>query len=554
MKVADPINASLVPKPRRRLWVKVTAWVSFGVFLIAAACFLEFAIYFRRAEPILKKRVINTLATRFDGRVELDTFRASVWRGFEVTGGGLKIYPNQFESPQPLFSADTFSFRATWRDLLRTPMHIGTVHVTGLDIYIPPKSERERSTIPNFRIGPSKPGKIDILIDHFNIDRATLTIGTDKPGKVPLVFRISDLRMRSIGAGRPLLFHAILVNPKPIGNIDSTGSFGPFNAHSPDDTPVSGTYRFTHADLYPLKGIGGTLSSTGKYNGVLNKIAVDGETDTPNFSLDTAVHPMPLHTTFHAVVDGVNGDTHLDPVDAQLAHSHIIARGDVVTVPGQGHNITLDVIMGPARIEDLLQLSIKTLPPAMTGALTLHTKMSLPPGKEPVTEKLRLRGSFEITNAHFTDPKVQAKIDELSLRGQGHADQAKQAADNNIHPDIASDLRDNFSLASEKITITGLRFIVPGADIALNGVYSLDGKQIDFHGTARLHAKVSQLVTGWKSLLLKPVDPFFSKNGAGTQVPVSITGSRSDLHFGLDFHHNEQNKNHHQIPDSNQIP
>lgn len=552
MKVADPIPAAVVPKPRRRLWVRVTAWVGFAVFLLFAALFVTFAIYFRRAEPILKQRVIDTLATRFDARVELDNFRASIWRGFEITGGGLKVYPNQLEAPQPLFSADRFTFRATWRDLLRTPMHIGTVRVTGLTIYIPPKGER--GTIPNFRLGPSKPGKIDIVVDHLDIDRATLTIGTNKPGKVPLVFQIADLRMTSVGAGHPLRFHAILVNPKPIGNIDSTGIFGPFNEHSPDDTPVSGTYSFTHADLFPLKGIGGTLSSAGKYQGVLDNITVDGTTDTPNFSLDTAVHPMPLHTKFHAIVDGINGDTHLAPVDAQLLHSHIVATGDVITVPGQGHNITLDVTMGPARIEDLLQLSIKALPPGMTGALTLHTQMSLPPGKEPVTEKLRLRGSFEITNAHFTDPKVQDKINELSLRGQGHADQAKQAADNNINPDIASDLRDNFSLENEKVTITGLRFIVPGADIALNGIYTLDGKQIDFHGTARMHAKVSQMVTGWKSLLLKPVDPFFSKDGAGTQVPISITGSRSDLHFGLDFHHDDKARDGHPIPDGNRVP
>jgi hypothetical protein len=535
-----------------RFWVRVTAWVSFAIFLISAACFIEFAIYFRRAEPILKKRVIETLATRYDGRVELDTFQASVWHGFEVTGSGLKIYPNEFDSPQPLFSAEKFTFRATWRDLMRTPMHIGTVRVTGLDIYIPPKNER--NTTPNLRIGPSKRGKIDIRIDHLDIDRATLTLATSKPGRSPLVFRIANLKMTSVGAGQPLRFHAILVNPKPIGNIDSTGTFGPFNAHSPDDTPVSGIYSFTHADLFPLKGIGGTLSSVGKYQGVLNNITVDGTTDTPNFSLDTAVHPMPLHTKFHAIVDGINGDTHLAPVDAQLLHSHILASGDVINVPGQGHNITLDVTVGPARIEDLLVLGVKSLPPSMTGALNLHTQLEIPPGKEAVTAKLRLRGTFHVTGAHFTDPKVQAKINELSLRGEGHPDQAKQAAENTIHPDIASDLQDNFSLANKKITITGLRFIVPGADIALNGVYALDGKQIDFHGTARLHAKVSQMVTGWKSLLLKPVDPFFSKNGAGTQVPIAITGSRSDLHFGLDFHHNDTSKDGHQIPNGNRIP
>jgi hypothetical protein len=78
--------------------------------------------------------------------------------------------------------------------------------------------------------------------------------------------------------------------------------------------------------------------------------------------------------------------------------------------------------------------------------------------------------------------------------------------------------------------------------VNLTGTYSLDGNIFDFHGTARLDAKVSQMVTGWKSILLKPVDPFFSKNGAGTEVPFKITGTKSEPHFGLDFHHKGDDK------------
>jgi hypothetical protein len=73
----------------------------------------------------------------------------------------------------------------------------------------------------------------------------------------------------------------------------------------------------------------------------------------------------------------------------------------------------------------------------------------------------------------------------------------------------------------------------------MTGNYSLDGQTFDFHGTVRLDAKVSQMTTGWKSILLKPVDPFFSKNGAGTEVPIKITGTESEPRFGLDFGHKD---------------
>jgi len=191
---------------------------------------------------------------------------------------------------------------------------------------------------------------------------------------------------------------------------------------------------------------------------------------------------------------------------------------------------------------------VKTDPPIMTGALTLHTKFYLPPGKQSVIDKLRLQGHFQISDAHFTNDKVQAKVDELSLRGQGRPKDVKDG----VRPNAASEMEGTFALGADKLTITDLDYSVPGAKVAMNGVYSLDGNQFDFHGNARLDAKVSQMVTGWKSLLLKPVDPFFSKNGAGTEVPIQVTGTRSEPHFGLDFHRKDDQKDKTPPSNSNQ--
>jgi len=537
----EPHSAPGSPKPRKPLWFHLTVWIVSIALVLAAAALTIFAIYLHRAEPILRQRVIETLETRYDSRVELSGFSVSALHGFEVTGSGLKVFPNSLDMQKPLFAVNSFRFRTTWRDLFRTPMHIGLVRISGLAINLPPKSQRH--IIPKLK--GSKPGKIEILVDRLDIDRASLVLGTSKPGKVPLDFEISDLKMTSVGAGQPMSFHAILVNPKPVGDINSSGTFGPFNAHSPGDTPVSGVYSFKNADLSTLKGIGGILSSTGNYQGTLNNIVVDGETDTPNFSLTVAGQPVPLHTNFHAIVDGTNGDTHLEPVDAMLQNSHIVARGDVITVPGQGHQITLDVTVQPARIEDVLKLAVNTQPPVMSGNLVLHTQLDLQPGNASVTDRMRLKGAFTITGVHFNNSDIQSKVDELSLRGQGHPGQIKKDAEQNIRPNIASDMSGNFTLANSNLTLTGLHYVVPGAEVALHGFYNLDGGQLDFAGTARLNATVSQMVTGWKSWLLKPVDPLFSKHGAGTEVPIQITGTRSHPEFQLDlFHKSSQNSVH----------
>jgi hypothetical protein len=550
---SDP--ASSAPHSHQHRTLRVVLLVFSSVVLVViVAGLVAGEIVLHRAGPMMKQKVVDTLSARFDSRVELDSFNVSLVKGFEVSGQGLRLYPNHLPMDTPLFAADRFSFHAfDWRQLFRTPMIINRVEVSGLSIHLP--SKQQRSSMAQFQqSGASSPATgshngIKIQVGEIDIRHADLVLETSKPGKVPLNFDIDSIRLLSVGPGRPMKFHAILVNPKPVGNIDSTGDFGPFNAETPGDTPVDGDYSFSHADLSTLKGIGGMLASTGHYAGQLDTIQVDGTTTTPDFRLTIAGHPMQLTTKFHAIVDGLNGDTHLQPVDAWLERTHIVARGEVVRVPGRnGHDIRLDVTVGPGRIQDLLQLSVKTEPPLITGQVQLHTSFELPPGPESVTSKIQLHGSFTVLGAHFSNDKFQSAVDQLSLRGQGKAEQADQernalksgGTDNAEAANISSEMHGDFIFLNERLSVSGLDYQVPGADIAMNGVYSLDGQTFDFHGVARLQAHVSQMVTGWKSILLKPVDPIFAKNGAGTQVPIAVTGTRSDPKIGLDFHHKQQ--------------
>lgn len=99
--------------------------------------------------------------------------------------------------------------------------------------------------------------------------------------------------------------------------------------------------------------------------------------------------------------------------------------------------------------------------------------------------------------------------------------------------DAESDLQGTFALRQGLLTFPFLPFQIPGTHADITGLYSLNGNTFDFHGTLRLDAKLSQLTTGWKSILLKPVDPFFHKHGAGTEVPFKITGTHEEPRFGL---------------------
>jgi hypothetical protein len=78
-------------------------------------------------------------------------------------------------------------------------------------------------------------------------------------------------------------------------------------------------------------------------------------------------------------------------------------------------------------------------------------------------------------------------------------------------------------------------FDVPGARVELAGAYGLKPETLDFKGQLLLDAKVSQTTTGWRSMVLKVVDPLFKqKDGSGSAIPIKISGSRSAPAFGLD--------------------
>ena len=340
----------------------------------------------------------------------------------------------------------------------------------------------------------------------------------------------------TVGPNAPLRYDATLTNAVPKGQIHAVGTFGPWDTEAPGDSTVTGKYTFQNADLNTIKGIGGILHSVGDFTGQLDRIEVHGTADVPDFSLDTANHPIPLHTQFSAIVDGTTGDTYLQPVNAKLGGSEFSCQGAVVNVKGQGHSIDLDVDVPAGRIQDFLQLAVKTKPVVMTGVLTMKTKLHIRPGKESVTQKLGLNGNFALGRMHFTNPQVQDKVDMLSLRAQGDPKDAKPGAE-----DVISHMTGKFQMGNGKLVLQDLIYTLPGATVNLAGVYTLDGKQFDFTGKIRTDAKLSQMVSSrWKSLGLKAVDPFFHKHGAGAEIPVKVTGTNTAPKFGLDLHHKDK--------------
>lgn len=512
------------------------------------------------ATPILRERMIQTLSQTFNSTVELDAVDISLLRGIEVQGHGLRIPfgsspqgANVRKTLKPLLSVDTFRFHTSVAGLLHYTAHLETVRVDGVELHIPPGAQRpcllgaREGRLP---AGPERPAvrpRTVFTVADIEATHTRLFIESETPGKEPLEFDIGRIHLDGGGPGTPWNYTAELVNPRPVGNIATTGHIGPWNGDDPRQTHVDGGYSFQHADLSSIRGISGHLSSTGQYSGPLQRIAVEGETDTPDFSLNTSPvnpssptaspdetshHPMPLHTRFRAHVDGTDGDTYLDRVDARLSGSAFSTWGKLVKVASGGHDIALEVNMDHGRIEDLLLLAVRTRPPLMNGVLRMQARLHIPPGHQRVMEKLDLRGRFEIHHVHFNNAQFQDRVDGLSARAQGKLQEVTLAS-RNRDAEVGSEMSARFTLIGGLVTAEDVVYKVPGATVLLHGVFSTDGNGFEFKGHARTQARASQMVGGWKGWLLKPVDPFLAKHGAGLELPIQVSGINGEVHLDL---------------------
>ncbi len=511
-------------KPPVRHWVYAVA-VGVGFLLVGL---ILAGIY---ARPYIHARVLAMLRSRFQGQVEIGDFHIRLFPIPTVTGRGIVVRHHGRTDVPPLIQIREFSATASFTGLLGKPLHIHAVHLEGLIIQFPPKPAGENRNLAGSSSAGSWSKDVPVLIDQLVADDAELDMLPANPQKPTHQFLIHQLNMRQVGRGRAAPFVAVLSNPAPPGEIHVGGDFGPWQPDDPRTTPVSAAYTFDHADLSVFKGIAGILASQGKFAGPLDQLQVEGETTTPDFTVTSGGHPMMLRTEFSATVDGMNGDTLLHPVVAHFLGSTLISNGSVIRAPqGKGREVVLDVTATNARIEDLLRLAVKTAQPPMTGRVNLKTKFDLPSpyaGGE-VLDRLKLDGKFGIVEMQFTSPAVRGKVENLSERAQGRPNDKPE-------DDPLSQLRGDFRLRRAVITLHDLGFQVAGAKVELDGTYGLRSEGLDFHGKVQLQAKPSQMVTGFKSALLRPFDHFLRKNGV-TELPIQVTGKRDHANFGLDFH------------------
>jgi len=239
---------------RRHRWLK---WFAGGVLVLAVALAVAVSVVLRRTEPFLRAHVVEALEQRFHARVELDSFHVSVSHGLQAEGRGLRIWPPAQvhgvtvapDGSEPLIRLDEFNFHAPLRFEPGKPISIGVVELKGLDIHVPPKSHFGHMPGESSTSSPShKALMITFALDRIDCTSAHFVLETNKPGKLPLDFAIARFRLSEvtgghIRAGSVMHFEAELTNPRPVGIVHSTGSFGPWHDEDPGETPIQGEYQ-----------------------------------------------------------------------------------------------------------------------------------------------------------------------------------------------------------------------------------------------------------------------------------------------------------------------
>lgn len=438
---------------------------------------------------------------------------------------GVSLRHGSGPSP-PLIAVAKLSIRSTLAGLISGRRV--SIRAYGMRVFVPASGSREPIKFSNHS---------SVKIIELTAANAVLEIGPHRSDKQPLRFLVHEIELRNIGTESPMLFNVKLTNPEPPGEIKASGELGPWNTRNFGQTPVAGEYVFQKANLGVFKGIRGELSSRGRFQGILERIGVQGETDTPDFRVKSSTHAVDLRTRFQALVNGENGDTQLQQVESRFWNTTVRSEGNVAGRSGRnGKEAIIHMASSDGRIQDLLRLFIKSQRAPMDGTVSFRATATIPPGKMPFLKKVTLIGDFGIEQGNFK-PRTQESLNKLSAGARGEKGEEKDAA---ALQTVLTNLKGHLELRNGVATFSRLSFSVPGASAELDGTYNVVTEKIDLHGMLRTNAELANTTHGPKALLLKVLDRFFKKKHAGYIAPVKITGTYNHPSFGLDLNRNHQ--------------
>lgn len=426
----------------------------------------------------------------------------------------LTLRRNSAPGAPPIGSTQDLIVQGSWADLLTLRKRIMLVDVVGLHVMIPPVGSADMAK--DFPAGSSADfAGPSIIVEKLHIHKAALDIMRTNGGRY--TYPIREVVIRNLQMGQAISYFVDMQYTNPGGHLVARGSFGPLNPKNLGSTPVSGKFTFAPVNLDQIGELRGILSAKGDFQGPLTAVEGNVKAEVPNFAVSDG-SPAAVSGSLQCTVNGLNGDVVMHQIVVKTGETTIDAGGSALGRP-QVTDLKLTVEKG--RAEDLLHPFLKNEPP-IVGSVWLKAHAHLAPDKEGETffQRLTMEGSFDVPNERVTDTKTEKSLSSFSQRAQG----GKSDSENNGAADVLSGLKGPTTIRNGVVSTHRLTFEIPGASADLHGWYDLKDGGVHLDGDLKMKSDISHAVTGWKSVLLKPLSPFFKKKKTGAVVPIAVTG------------------------------
>jgi hypothetical protein len=489
--------------------------------LVVALCgtgILIGAIGLSLAWPFTRQNVIKQLELATTSTVTIGDFHSTFFPHFGCTADAVVLKRGSSSENQAVMTVDRLTIVGNLTGLFAK--HLALIRLQGTHAVFP--------TLGN---GTSwTPTQSAVVVDKLIANDALLDFTSDPQDQKPVRFVVHEFTGDHLAVGEPMKFAVRVQNPVPPGEVEARGTFGPWKMDNVRATPLAGNYVFREANLGVFGGIHGILSSSGKFQGTLEGISVEGETKTPEFQVQGSSHKVLLDTGFSASVDPSNGDLSLHDVVARVRQTTVQSRGRIARGQStRGKSAAIDFAVQNGRIQDLLLLFVSDKQSPLNGAVSLKAHAFVPPGEVPFLKKLRMTGDFGVAAASFSKPDTQQSVDKLSASARGKADEVDNPEN------VVSGLQGRVVVNGGVATFSDLSFRVPGAHARLHGTFDLISTRIDLHGFLSMDADLPKATSGVKSFLLKALNPFLKKNHrGGAKFPVKITGTYQKPEYRAD--------------------
>jgi hypothetical protein len=516
------------PRHRRRppRWLLITGWVVLAAVMIG--------IWFAGQNwPFRYRKMKPLLEDVFGCQIAIAHYHRTYFPNPGFIATGLTLRRKSAPDQPPIGTVQTFFVQSRWIDLLTLRARLQLVDITDFHMVLPPPGSKaaQEDFPPGSTADFSGP---DTPIARIEIHDSLLDVLRDNGSRFS--FPVRQLHIENMQRGKAMTYAVDMDNAIPHGHIRASGTFGPLSANNPGETAVSGEFVVDHFNLHDVGNIHGTMRGSGRFNGRLDAIHATADTETPDFAVDDGKRTA-VSGPIDCTVNGLNGDVVYHSMEARTGRTSVRATGSTV---GKGPKTTnLDFTVNEGRAQDILRPFLHKDPP-IVGPVALHAHTYFAPSNQGnFFERLHVDGGFDVPSEKVNNRKTERDLSAFSQRAQGR--KAPDTDKDNSTPiaDAISSLAGLASIRNAVVTTHGLKFTVPGAQATLDGTFNLHTSAVHLLGNVATKADIAKDATGWKSILLKPLAPFFRKKKAGAVIPIAVTGAPGHYKVGQNITHSK---------------